>query len=128
MIQTIFTLQARCFPSLDIQIAYVRTFLTESALAWFKDLINRNDQALESIDSFWSAFMIRFGNPLASEEKEALILTITQGLNERATDFNNRFRTLALAVPFNDEALKSLYHKALNKNEERDALESKSQT
>lgn len=55
----------------------------------------------------------RFGNNLASEEKEAQILSLTQGPKDRIDDFNNRFRTLALSLEFNDAALRCIYMRAI---------------
>jgi hypothetical protein len=108
--QAVFELQPRRFSSFEIKMTYISRFLTGSALVWFKS--TRGEHV--DISSFWNSFLTRFSLNIPKEEKEAKLLTIKLGPQERINQFNCRFRVLSDGMGFNDIALKCIYKHALS--------------
>lgn len=113
-VETIFHLQPRRFPTDEVKILFISTFLVDSAHTWFKSLRKSNDPALLSLSSFWNAFQSRFGNLFVDEEAESKLLNLTQGKKERVDEFNLRFLTIASMVNFDDRAFRGIYMKAIS--------------
>lgn len=106
----VFTLRPRRFP---IKIIYISTFLIGTASTCFKNSKDENNEPMRNLNAFWNVLLNRFGIALAVEEQEA---ALRQDPNDKIDEFNNKFRSLALKLKFNDEAIKSLNVGAINQN------------
>ena len=103
-VENVFALQPQSYPSDVIKTRFIGTLLTNEALSWFRDIVERKPFLLDDYNSFISDFKAYFDDPNAKRHAAASLVRLKQGKGSVLT-FATKFRRLSYDTGFNNDAL-----------------------
>ncbi|KAG5857209.1 hypothetical protein ANANG_G00016760 [Anguilla anguilla] len=111
----VFSLQPLTYQDDRAKIAYVRSLLTGSALAWASALWGTASPVNVDFSVFISEFRKVFDHPVCGRKAQQRLLSLRQGYRS-VSEFAVEFRTLAAETKHNDSVLQSIFYSGLNEN------------
>lgn len=107
-IRLVFRLQPQRYSTEEIQVGFIGTLLTGTALSWFSSLLEKNSPLLANLDQFLEELSRTFG-----ERDRALIATTKlRSLQQRsrpASTYVAEFQQIACDLDWNDTALITMF-------------------
>ena len=107
-IRLVFRLQPQRYSTEEIQVGFIGTLLTGTALSWFSSLLEKNSPLLANLDQFLEELSRTFG-----ERDRALIATTKlRSLQQRsrpASAYVAEFQQIACDLDWNDTALITMF-------------------
>ena len=107
-IRLVFRLQPQRYSSKEIQVGFIGTLLSGTALSWFSSLLEKNSPLLANLDQFLEELSRTFG-----ERDRALIATTKlRSLQQRsrpASAYVAEFQQIACDLDWNDTALITMF-------------------
>jgi len=114
-VDNLFAIQPHRYSGDEIKTRFIGTLLTQEALAWFRDVLERRTDLLGDYSLFVSEFRAFFEDPNTRRHAADALGRLKQGKGS-CLAYATKFRRLGHDTGFNNDALVDFFRKGLNED------------